>query len=110
MNNKYDGGAWRWDLKTGQPIERDDKPLQLWGPAHGCGAVVLTAAGHALSATIGGLCMTDVNTGELAWNTAGFASYTCPHPIAANGRIFYAPQTSSMLFCFEPTSTKKAGQ
>ena len=89
-------------------MERDDKPLQLWGAAHGCGAVDLTASGHALSATIGVLCMTDVNTGELAWNTAGFGSYTCPHPIAANGRIFYAPQTSGMLFCFEPITTKKA--
>ncbi len=102
VNNKYEGGAWRWDSKTGKPIVRNGQPLQLWGPAHGCGAIVLTAGGHALSATIGGLCMTDVNTGELAWNTAGFASYTCPHPIAANGRIFYAPQTSGMLFCFEP--------
>ena len=102
VNNKYDGGAWRWDLRTGQPIKREGEPLQLWGPAHGCGAVVLTASGHALSATIGGLCMTDVNTGDLNWNTSGFASYACPHPIAANGRIFYAPQTSGMLFCFEP--------
>lgn len=110
VNNKYDGGAWLWDLKTGQPMERDGKRLQLWGPAHGCGAVVLTASGHALSATIGGLCMTDLNTGELVWNTAGFASYTCPHPIAANGRIFYAAQTSSMLFCFEPIAAKKARQ
>ena len=110
VNNKYDGGAWRWDLKTGQPVERYGKPLQLWGPAHGCGAIVLTASGHALSATIGGLCMTDINTGELVWNTDGFASYACPHPIAANGRIFYAPQTSGMLFCFEPITTDKIGQ
>ena len=107
VNNKYQGGAWRWDLESGQPIKRGGKRLQLWGPAHGCGAVVLTAGGHALSATIGGLCMTDVNTGELAWNTAGFASYTCPHPIAANGRIFYAPQTSGMLFCFEPVASER---
>ncbi len=111
VNNKYRGGAWRWDLKTGQPIERDDGPLQLWGPAHGCGAIVLASSGHALSATIGGLCMTDVNTGELMWNTPGFASYSCPHPIAANGRIFYAPQTSGMLFCLEPiAATMNAGQ
>ena len=110
VNNKYDGGAWRWDLNTGQPIERNGKTVQIWGPAHGCGAVVLTASGQALSATIGGLCMTDANTGELVWNTAGFASYTCPHPIAANGRIFYAPQTSGMLFCFEPTTVAQVGQ
>ncbi len=63
---------------------------------------MLTAGGHALSGTIGGLCMTDVATGKLVWNTHGFGSYACPHPIAANGRIFYAPQTSGMLFCFEP--------
>ena len=104
VNNKYRGGAWKWDLLSGEPLERDGDPLQLWGPAHGCGAIVLTASGYALSATIGGLCMTDVNTGELAWNTPGFASYTCPHPVAASSRIFYAPQTSGMLFCFEPTA------
>jgi outer membrane protein assembly factor BamB len=104
VNNKYRGGAWRWDLATGQPLTREGEPLQLWGPAHGCGAIVLTAAGHALSATIGGLCLTDVESGSLVWNTPGFASYTCPHPIAASGRIFYAPQTTGMLFCFEPVA------
>jgi outer membrane protein assembly factor BamB len=110
VNNKYKGGAWKWDLNSGQPVRLDDKPLQLWGPAHGCGAIILTSSGHALSATIGGLCMTDVTTGKLAWNTDGFASYTCPHPIAANGRIFYAPQTSGMLFCFEPIAATRDGQ
>ncbi len=106
VNNKYKGGAWRWDLETGQPIERDGKPMQLWGPGHGCGAIVLTAGGHALSATINGLCAVDANTGELGWKSAGFGSYTCPHPIAANGRVFYAPQTSGMLFCFEPVASE----
>ena len=102
VNNKYKGGAWRWDLKTGQPIQRESNPLQLWGPGHGCGAIILTSSGHALSATINGLCATDANTGKLRWKSDGFGSYTCPHPIAANGRIFYAPQTSGMIFCFEP--------
>lgn len=102
VNNKYRGGAWKWDLSSGRPIEQGDTPFQIWGPAHGCGAIVLTASGYALSATIGGLCATDVETGELAWNSPGFASYACPHPIAANGHLFYAPQTSGMIFCFEP--------
>jgi len=104
VNNKYRGGAWLWDAATGEPLTRDDEPRQIWGPAHGCGAIVLTASGHALSATIGGLCLTDIETGETEWISDGFGSYTCPHPIAANGRIFYAPQTSGMLFCFEPDS------
>ena len=80
VNNKYRGGAWRWDLNTGKPIERDGKPVQLWGPAHGCGAIVLTESGHALSATTGGLCMVDIKTQKLSWNTPGFGSYTCPAP------------------------------
>ncbi|MFT5468505.1 MAG: outer membrane protein assembly factor BamB [Verrucomicrobiales bacterium] len=102
VNNKYKGGAWRWDLETGKPIRKSGEPVQLWGPGHGCGAIVLTASGHAMSATINGICLTDAQTGELSWKSEGFGSYACPHPIAANGRIFYAPQTSGMLFCFEP--------
>jgi len=66
VNNKYKDGAWKWDSNSGQSVRLDDKPLQLWRPAHGCGAIVLTSSGHALSATIGGLCMTNVNTGELS--------------------------------------------
>jgi outer membrane protein assembly factor BamB len=110
INNKYKGGAWKWDTRTGQPVHRNGAPLQLWGPAHACGAVVLTQSGYALSATIGGLCMVDVQTGELAWNTPGFGSYACPHAIASNGRIFYAPQTSGMLFCYEPYAEEEASR
>jgi outer membrane protein assembly factor BamB len=104
INNKYVGGAWKWDSQSGQPVRLDDIPLQMWGPAHGCGAIVFARSGYAMSATIGGLCMTDVRNGVLVWNTPGFGSYTCPHPISSNGRIFYAPQTSGMLFCYEPIS------
>lgn len=108
VNNKYRGGAWLWDSATGEPLTRAEEPRQIWGPAHGCGAIVLTASGHALSATIGGICLTDIETGETAWISDGFGSFTCPHPIAANGRIFYAPQTSGMLFCFEPVAEDQA--
>ena len=107
VNNKYEGGAKRWNLDDGTLAGLPGKRIQLWGPAHGCGSVVLTSNGAALSATIGGLCMTDTRSGELLWNSPGFASYTCPHPIVSNGRIFYCPQTSGMIFCFEPTNGHK---
>jgi outer membrane protein assembly factor BamB len=106
VNNKYTGGALRWNLATGTMTGTPDERIQLWGPAHGCGAVVLTSEGMALSATIDGLFMTDTSTGEVVWKSPGFASYTCPHAIPANGRIFYCPQTSGVMFCFEPVAAE----
>ncbi len=102
VNNKYQGGAIRWNLDDGTLAGTPERRIQLWGPAHGCGSVVLTGQGLALSATIDGLYMTDTSTGQILWNSPGFASYTCPHAIATNGRIFYCPQTSGIMFCFEP--------
>jgi outer membrane protein assembly factor BamB len=102
VNNKYKGGANRWNLDDGTLAGSANKRIQLWGPAHGCGSVVLTSNGLALSATIDGLCMVDSGSGKLLWKSAGFASYTCPHAIVSNGRIFYCPQTCGIMFCFEP--------
>ena len=102
VNNKYKGGAKRWNLDDGTQAGTPDQRIQLWGPAHGCGSVVLTSRGMAISATLGGIYMTDASTGESLWNSPGFASYTCPHAIVSNGRIFYCPQTNGMMYCFEP--------
>ena len=102
VNNKYTGGAKRWNLADGTLAGNPGKPIQLWGPAHGCGSVVLTSQGMALSATIGGLYMTDTRTGDVLWKSPGFASFACPHAIASNGRIFYCPQTNGVIYCFEP--------
>ena len=109
VNNKYQGGARRWNLHDGTLAGTPERRIQIWGPSHGCGSAVLTSQGMALSATLGGLYMTDTRTGEVVWNTPGFASYTCPHAIASNGRIFYCPQTSGMMFCFEPETRQGAG-
>jgi len=110
VNNKYEGGALRWNLDDGSMAGSTENRIQVWGPAHGCGSTVLTSRGMALSATLGGLYMTDVRTGRIVWNTSGFASYTCPHAIVSNGRIFYCPQTSGMMFCYEPVSPSKSGR
>ena len=107
VNNKYKGGAKRRNLSDGTLAGTPDKPIQLWGPAHGCGSLVLTSRGTALSATIDGLYLTDTTTGQVLWNSPGFASDTCPHPIASNGRIFYCPQTSGIMFCFEPENASR---
>lgn len=102
VNNKYKGGAWRWNLSDGSIVGTYDQPVQLWGPAHGCGAIVLASEGFALSATLEGLFAVDCQTGQVLWKSPGFASWTCPNPIASNGRIFYCPQVNGTLFCFEP--------
>lgn len=104
VNNKYQGGAKRWNLADGTLAGTPAKRIQLWGPAHGCGSLVLTSESMALSATLGGLFITDARNGKTLWNSPGFASFTCPHAIAANGRIFYCPQTNNMMYCWEPAT------
>jgi len=79
-----------------------DRPVQLWGPAHGCGAVVVASEGFALSATLEGIYAVDCETGKVIWKSPGFASWACPHPVASNGRIYYCPQVNGTLYCFEP--------
>jgi outer membrane protein assembly factor BamB len=101
INNKYEGGAWRWNL-DGTVAGSPEEPIQLWGPAHGCGAVVLASPGYALSATVEGIFAVDSRNGDITWKSPGFGSWTCPNPIATNGRIFYCPQVNGLLFCFEP--------
>jgi len=102
VNNKYDGGAWRWNLADGSIVGSLDKPVQLWGPAHACGAIVLASEGFALSATLEGIFAVDSETGKVIWKSMGIGSHACPHPAAANGRIYYCPQINGMMFCFEP--------
>jgi len=105
VNNKYEGGAWRWNLTDGSIVGSLDNPVQLCGSSHGCGAVVLASEGYALSATLEGIFAVNCETGKVIWKSPGFASWACPHPIAANGRMFYCPQVNDMLYCFEPASS-----
>jgi outer membrane protein assembly factor BamB len=104
VNNKYRGGAWRWNLEDGSIVGSYEEPVQLWGPAHGCGAIVLASEGFALSSTLEGIYAVDTNNGDVLWKSPGFASWTCPNPMATNGRIFYCPQVNGMLYCFEPVN------
>ncbi len=102
VNNRYGGGAKRWNLANGNLAGTPKARIQLWGIGHGCGAVVLTSEGMALSATTAGLYMKETETGRLLWKSLGMAPRACPSPIVANGRIFYCPQVNGMMYCFEP--------
>ncbi len=106
INNKYKGGAWRWNL-DGTVAGTPGHPIQLWGPAHGCGALVLASPGYALSATVEGIYAVDAHDGQILWKSPGFGSWACPNPIASNGRIFYCPQINGLLFCFEPAHDRE---
>lgn len=102
VNNKYSGGALRWSLDDGQPEIADGEPIQLFGKGHACGSVLLTTDDRAISATMRGVFVCDAATGDTIWRSPAFASKTCPHPIAAGGRLFFHPQNLDVLFCFEP--------
>jgi outer membrane protein assembly factor BamB len=106
VNNKYVGGAQRWNLSDGTLAGTPDRRIELFGGGPGCGAVVLTSEGMALSATLNGLYIIKSDTGKVLWKSLGFAPRACPSPAVSNGRIFYCPQVNGMMYCFEPSDAK----
>ncbi len=104
VNTKYRGGALLHDTTTGQRRTHAGQEIDLAGQGHTCGTIVLLASGYAVAATNRGIFFTDVETGEVVYQTPGFASQTCPNPAFAGGRMFYAPQDNGMVYCFEPVA------
>ncbi len=102
VNTKYRGGALLYQLHTGERWEDPEEEINVAGLGHTCGTIVLLASGYAVAATNRGIFFTNIRTGEIAYQTPGFASQTCPHPVVAQGRMFFAPQDSGMIYCFEP--------
>jgi len=49
----------------------------------------------------------DTNTGQILWQSRGFAPRACTTPIAANGRLFFSPNVNNTLYCFEPESDQR---
>jgi len=95
-------GARRRRLADGMA---EGEPLEIGGIGHGCGSTVLTSGGIAIRATARGLQVCDARTGTLLWQSLGFAPRACSNPIAASGRVFYNPQVSGTVFCFEPEAS-----
>ncbi|MHC4557019.1 MAG: outer membrane protein assembly factor BamB family protein [Planctomycetota bacterium] len=108
VNNKYVGGAKRWNLFDGTLAGTPNRRIELFGDSQGCGSVVLTSEGMALSATTDGLYIIESDTGKVLWKSLGMAPRACPSPAVSNGRIFYCPRANGMMYCFEPDDAKYA--
>jgi outer membrane protein assembly factor BamB len=74
---------------------------ELGGPTHACSSVALTPS-VSFAITVGGLNVRDVKTGELLWQSKGFAPRGCVNPALANGRVFWPSAASGIVFCWEP--------
>ena len=94
----YGGHTVRYNLADCKP-----QNVKLGAPDHTCSSAILTSGKLSLVAGVGGLCVRDVNSGELLWQSEmGFAPRSCANPAIANGRVFVNPQVNGMLYCFQP--------
>ncbi len=98
----YGGHGILRDLTTGQPILRNRSQVLGGCPDHSCAPVLLTSARISYAVSTSGLYARDLNTGDILWQSRGFAPRACTTPIAANGRLFFSPNVNNTLYCFEP--------
>ncbi len=74
---------------------------ELGGPTHACGSVALTSR-YAFAITVGGLNVRAVRTGELLWQSPGFAPRGCVNAVVSDGRVYWPSAASGTIFCWEP--------
>jgi outer membrane protein assembly factor BamB len=98
----YGGHGLLRDLNSGQPIRRDGKEVLGGCPDHACSPVLVTSGRIAFAVSSSGLYARDLNSGQVVWQSLGFAPRACTCPVAANGRLFFSPNVNNMLYCFEP--------
>ncbi len=98
----YGGHGILRDLASGTPIMRNNREVLGGCPDHSCAPVLLTTARLSYAVSTSGLYARDLNTGEIIWQSRGFAPRACTSPIAANGRLFFSPNVNNTLYCFEP--------
>lgn len=103
----YGGHAILRDLATGKPIARQGKDVLAGCPDHSCAPVLLTSGRIAYAVSSSGLYARDLQSGEILWQSKGFAPRACTTPVAANGRLFYSPNVNNALYCFEPVGAVK---
>lgn len=104
----YGGHGILRDLSSGKPIIRDNREVLGGCPDHSCAPVLLTTAHISYAVSTSGLYARDLNSGEIIWQSRGFAPRACTTPIAANGRLFFSPNVNNTLYCFEPVTNDSA--
>lgn len=109
VTRSYGGHGILRDLASGKPIIRKGREALGGCPDHSCSPVLLTTGRDGLTTgrisyavSSSGLYARDVDSGEILWQSLGFAPRACTTPIAANGRLFFSPNVNNTLYCFEP--------
>jgi outer membrane protein assembly factor BamB len=85
--------------------KEDPTCRELGGATHACSSVALTKK-YALAITVGGLNVRDVRTGELLWQSPGFAPRGCVNAVLADGRVFWPSAASGVVYCWEPAAAQ----
>jgi len=98
----YGGHGILRDLSNGKPIVRNNREMLGGCPDHSCAPVLLTTARISYAVSTSGLYARDLDSGEILWQSRGFAPRACTTPIAASGRLFFSPNVNNALYCFEP--------
>src|SRR5262249_60409564 len=91
-------------LSSAKVVKVKGKELLGGCPDHACSPVLLTSAKLSFAVSSSGLYVRDLTTGEIVWQSLGFAPRTCTNPVPANGRLFFSPNANNMLYCFEPVA------
>jgi outer membrane protein assembly factor BamB len=98
----YGGHGILRELASGKPVIRNNKNVLGGCPDHSCAPVLLTTGRISYAVSSSGLYARDLTSGEIVWQSSGFAPRACTTPIAANGRLFFSPNVNNTLYCFEP--------
>ena len=75
-------------------------------PRAGRGDARLQLGSADFAITVGGLNVRDVRTGELLWQSPGFAPRGCVNSVLADGRVFWPSAASGVVYCWEPVGPK----
>ena len=104
VTRSYGGYGILRELASGKPIIRKGREALGGCPDHSCSPVLLTTGRISYAVSSSGLYARDVDSGEILWQSLGFAPRACTTPIAANGRLFFSPNVNNTLYCFEPVN------
>lgn len=106
----YGGHAVVRRIADGKTITRNGRELLGGCPDHACSPVLLSTNKLSFAVSSSGLYVRDLNSGDILWQSLGFAPRACTNPVPANGRLFFSPNANNMLYCFEPVPPPKPNQ